>query len=122
MSVKLKAISIAGWKTIQNLGRFEPRPLNVLIGTNAAGKSNFIGFFRFLQWMLTRPGQLQLHIKENGGANSLLHYGSERTQQINAGRDFCRTLLAPHLGGRNVNFSARVIGKPGHKGGVPNWE
>jgi hypothetical protein len=37
-------------------------------------------------------------------------------------RDFCRTLLAPHLGGRNVDFSARVIGKPGHKGGVPNWE
>jgi Domain of unknown function (DUF4276) len=37
-------------------------------------------------------------------------------------RDFCRTLLAPHLGGRNVHFSACVIGKPGHKGGVPNWE
>lgn len=37
-------------------------------------------------------------------------------------RDFCRTLLAPHLGHRNVHLSARVIGKPGHKGGVPNWE
>lgn len=82
MSLKLTEISVSGYKTIEQLERFELRSLNVLIGINAAGKSNFISFFRFLQWMLTPPGQLQLYVRENGGASSFLHYGPDRTQQI----------------------------------------
>jgi len=84
MSVRLKEISITGYKTIRELHRFAPRSLNVLIGVNAAGKSNFISVFRFLQWMLTPPGQLQIHVRENGGASSFLHYGPERTKEITA--------------------------------------
>lgn len=82
MSVKLREVSVSGFKTIRRLDRFEPRPLNVLIGVNAAGKSNFVGFFRLLQWMLTPPGQLQIYLRENGGASASLYYGPERTQQI----------------------------------------
>jgi len=36
-----------------------------------------------------------------------------RTEQT-----FVRQVLAPHLGGRGVYLSARLVGKPGHKGGV----
>ena len=79
--MKLKSISIGGYKTIRQL-RFEPRSLNVLIGLNAAGKSNFISFFRFLNWMLTPPGQLQLYVRENGGASGFLYYGPERTREV----------------------------------------
>lgn len=81
MPMKLKSISISGYKTIRQL-RFEPKSLNVLIGVNAAGKSNFISFFRLLNWMLTPPGQLQMYVRENGGASGLLHYGPDKTREI----------------------------------------
>jgi len=82
--MKLKSISISGYKTIRQL-TFEPRSLNVLIGLNAAGKSNFISFFRFLNWMLTPPGQLQLYVRDNGGASGFLHYGPEKTRELTGG-------------------------------------
>jgi len=82
--MKLKSISVSGYKTIRQLSDFEPRALNILIGVNGAGKSNFIGFFRFLQWMLTPPGQLQWFVRDNGGAASFLHYGVEKTREISA--------------------------------------
>jgi predicted ATPase len=82
MGVRLTRISIAGFKTIRDLSGLEPKNLNVLIGTNGAGKSNFISFFRFMQWMLSPPGQMQLHIRDSGGASAILHYGSQRTPQM----------------------------------------
>jgi len=36
-------LTIAGFKSIRELRDFELRNLNVLIGANGAGKSNFIG-------------------------------------------------------------------------------
>lgn len=36
-------------------------------------------------------------------------------------RSFSQQLLAPHLGAFGVAFLPRVIGKPGHKGGVGEW-
>lgn len=56
------------------------RQLNVLIGANGSGKSNLIGFFRLLNFL--ESGALQLHIGEQGGADSLLHYGAKRTPQL----------------------------------------
>jgi predicted ATPase len=82
--MKLTEFSVAGFKTIKRLDCFQPGPLNVLIGSNGAGKSNFISFFRFMSWMLTPPGQLQLHVANNGGASAFLHDGPEVTQQITA--------------------------------------
>jgi recombinational DNA repair ATPase RecF len=39
-------LTITGFKSIRELRDFELRNLNVLIGANGAGKSNFIGLFR----------------------------------------------------------------------------
>jgi predicted ATPase len=39
-------IEIAGYKSIK-AERIELRPINILIGANGSGKSNFISFFRF---------------------------------------------------------------------------
>ena len=37
-------------------------------------------------------------------------------------RNFCQRILAPWLASANVSLSARVIGMPGHKGGVGSWD
>ena len=82
MAVKLESITIKGFKTIRELENFAPGSINVLIGPNGVGKSNFISFFRLLSWMLTPPGNLQEHVARLGGANALLHKGAQRTREI----------------------------------------
>lgn len=56
--------------------------INVLIGANGAGKSNFIAFFRLIQRILNE--RLQLTISEMGGPDALLHFGRKRTEQMQA--------------------------------------
>jgi hypothetical protein len=36
-------------------------------------------------------------------------------------KQFIKKILAPYLSPKNVFITARLIGKPGHKGGVGNW-
>ena len=81
---ELTSISLQGFRTIRTLADFRPGDLTVLIGPNGAGKSNFIAFFRMLSWMLTPPGQLQVHVGLLGGANKLLHDGANVTTRIEA--------------------------------------
>lgn len=78
----LSRISVAGYKTIENLDSFEPRSLSVLIGPNGAGKSNLISFFRLLSNLLS--GNLRVYVGLAGGAAKLLHDGPQRTQVISA--------------------------------------
>jgi predicted ATPase len=77
---KLDKISIKGYKSIQNLENFELSNLNILLGANGAGKSNFIAVFKLLAQMYTQ--NLQLHVQKNGGADALLHYGRKKTDEI----------------------------------------
>jgi predicted ATPase len=84
---RLARISLRGYKTIRALDEFPLGPLNVLIGANGAGKSNFISFFRLLNWMVT-SGDLQFFIGKHGGANALLHDGASVTPQIEACLEF----------------------------------
>jgi predicted ATPase len=73
MAVKLTSISLSGFKTFRELPDFELRPINVLIGANGSGKSNFLSFFRMLAKMLEQPHGLQHHIRKNGGGDTFLH-------------------------------------------------
>lgn len=56
----LKRLSIRGFKSIRELEDFELRNLNVLIGANGAGKSNFIALF---QMAGCRPQRFVPHIQ-----------------------------------------------------------
>lgn len=82
--MQLTELTISGFKSLKQLRAFQPGRLNVFIGSNGAGKSNFISFFRFLNWMLTPPGQMQMFVANNGGASAFLHDGPEVTQQVSA--------------------------------------
>lgn len=48
MSDPLRSPSIKGFKSIRSLEGFKLGSLNLLIGANGAGKSNFASFFRLL--------------------------------------------------------------------------
>lgn len=74
-------IKIQGYKSIKECD-LEIKELNVLIGANGAGKSNFIGFFKFIQQTL--EGNLQRFISKNGGPDTVLHFGRKKTEQLEA--------------------------------------
>ncbi|HWN70357.1 MAG TPA: AAA family ATPase [Haliangium sp.] len=57
--------------------------LNILIGANGSGKSNFLAVFALLHDIIEQ--RLQIHVAERGGANALLHFGQKRTSEIRIG-------------------------------------
>ena len=88
MGNALNKLTIKGFKSIKTLENFELKNLNVLIGGNGAGKSNFIDFFRLLRAMmqLSLPGlhnvNLQSFISDGGGIGDFLFNGPKVTEQI----------------------------------------
>lgn len=77
---QLDWISIEGFKSIANSGKIELRPINLVIGANGSGKSNFIEVFNLLHAL--RRGQLQEFIRQAGFANAVLHFGVKKTKSL----------------------------------------
>jgi predicted ATPase len=77
---KLKSLTIQGYKSIQKLDNLKLTNLNILIGANGAGKSNFISIFRFLERIYQK--QLQDYILNYGGPDALMHFGRKKTKEI----------------------------------------
>jgi predicted ATPase len=104
MSDTIKTISISGFKSIRTLQDFPLRSINVLIGSNGAGKSNFISFFKFLREII--ESRLQVAVQRGGGADAFLFMGPRVTRQISVktrfgmnGYDFT---LVPTVDGRLI--------------------
>ena len=83
---KVTSITIKGYKSIKALENFNLSSLNVLIGSNGAGKSNFVSLFKLLNELA--EGRLQTFIRRSGGAESILHFGAKHTPSIEVRIDF----------------------------------
>jgi len=75
----LHQIKINGFKSIKNLD-LKMKPINILIGANGAGKTNFISLFSFLRNL--SEGKLQTYTERQGYANTFFHFGSKVTPRI----------------------------------------
>lgn len=80
METPIHSITIEGFKSIRSLQEFKLRSLNILIGANGAGKSNFVEFFQLLREMV--EGRLQFTINRKGGADRHLFMGPKTTDEI----------------------------------------
>lgn len=76
----LKRLTVKGFKSIKELNNFELKNLNIIIGANGAGKSNFIQIFRMLMAMTQK--NLSKFILERGGADNFLFNGPKATSKI----------------------------------------
>lgn len=76
----LDYVKAEGFKSIEHVGPLILLDLNVLIGANGAGKSNFLGLFTLLNQI--GEGNLQEYVIRCGGADTLLRFGSKTTQWI----------------------------------------
>ncbi|UDN27739.1 AAA family ATPase [Aeromonas caviae] len=78
-SDQLSRIVIDGYKSIAHCD-LKMGSLNVLIGANGAGKSNFIGFFRLIATLLDH--RLQSLVGKAGGPDALLHFGRKQSETL----------------------------------------
>lgn len=78
--VELDEITIEGFKSIGSIPELKLTAINVLIGANGSGKSNFIEAFSFLNAI--REGHLQEYVVKAGGADRILFFGSKETDSI----------------------------------------
>lgn len=86
MGKPLDKLTIRGFKSIAKLEDFPLGPLNVLIGANGAGKSNFVEFFRLLRAMADE--QLQKFVLSQGSGDGLFHHGPKQTPKIEVALSF----------------------------------
>ena len=108
-SSHINKIKVNGFKSIREAD-IELGMLNVLIGANGAGKSNFISLFKFLKMMTA--DKMQQYIAQQGGTEHVLYMGTKETQKAviqlflknaeqtisilpTSGADMCNVELAP---------------------------
>ena len=105
---QLSRVVISGYRSIKKCD-LELRPLNVLIGSNGAGKSNFISVFTLLQNVLMK--NLQLFAAQSG-VNALLYNGRKVTDEIDFEAFFDNSsygfTLVPTDDGRLIFNSERI--------------
>ncbi|MEJ2701889.1 MAG: AAA family ATPase [Sedimentisphaerales bacterium] len=82
MGNALDQLTIKGFKSIKSLEDFELGKLNVMIGANGAGKSNFVDLFRMLRAMVDE--NFANFVEEQGGADGFLSNGPKQTRAIQA--------------------------------------
>jgi len=82
-------LEINGFKSI-NQAKVDLSPINILIGANGSGKSNFISFFDFLNRLYNR--KLNDYIALRGGDNKILHRGKKNTEEISFQIEFDKGL------------------------------
>ena len=85
VSDSLNKLTIKGFKSIKELKSFDLYNLNVFIGGNGAGKSNFIEFFRMIAAMM-EPDGLKMFIE--GNADTYLFGGPKTTPYISVKMEF----------------------------------
>lgn len=86
MGTPLKSISVSGFRSIARLDNFELRDVNLLIGANGSGKSNFVGLFQFLRELIRQ--NLGVYCARMGGADSFLFLGRRQTPELSVGLRF----------------------------------
>jgi predicted ATPase len=80
----INKIEIKGYKSIKDL-TLELKPLNILIGSNGVGKSNFIGFFKLVNTIYEQRLQ---NFSLSKGADSILSFGRKNTSSLEGSLEF----------------------------------
>lgn len=84
----INRIEIENFKSIREMN-LELSPINILIGANGAGKSNFIGFFKLLKNIYDQ--NLQNYVAEEAGADNILYFGLKESAFLKGLIEFDKT-------------------------------
>ena len=109
MRKELDRVQVNGFKSIESLDLSLNR-LNVFIGANGAGKSNFISLFQLISRIVNK--NLQIFVGESGGPDALLRYGRKTTNELQIllgfGRNTYQCVLVPTMENRLIFREEKV--------------
>ena len=94
--VRIKSVSIEGFRSLRCIQNLALPPLAVLIGANGAGKSTLLRFFDMLGWML-KDRRLQEFVLRQGGGDDQFFMGARQTPRIRAELTIGRLVLPIYL-------------------------
>lgn len=121
-SRQLRYVKVEGYKSIKSQN-VPLKNINILIGQNGAGKTNFISLFRFLRNLIN--GNLKV-TSQKYGAESLLYYGSKETNQILIQLDFdpnyYEVILQPSFNKDTLFVYSEEVGFRGDNHKQPFWD
>jgi predicted ATPase len=107
----IKELTIRGFKSIRKLEKFQLDELNILIGANGAGKSNFIDYFQMLSELVR--GRLQRWTRNQGSADRIVSFGVKETDQlmsfIKFGLNGYKFILEPTIDGGFVFQEEKIF-------------
>ena len=83
---EIKRITIKGFKSIKSLVDFELGHLNVIVGANGSGKSNFVQIFKMIRAMSMKG--FQSFVYSNGEPQSFPYNGFKETPKIEVSLEF----------------------------------
>lgn len=95
-------INIQNFKSIRDSGDIAIRPINVLIGPNGVGKTNFIQFFKLLNAIY--KGRLRFFTADNGFSNRVLYFGRKRSKFLDG-----NIVFKPADGNTNNRYDFRLV-------------
>lgn len=84
--MKIDKISIRNFLSIRELKDFKIENINILIGGNGVGKTNFISFLKLLKNISNK--NLQRYVAEQSGANNILYKGSKISESLKGRIEF----------------------------------
>ncbi len=108
MGKLIDKLTIKGFKSIRCLEDFRLGNLNILIGANGAGKSNFVSFFELFRVVLEeekcKRKVLQSYVNKQGGGDQYFYLGPKFTRSIDVQIDCAemyqfKMSLSPGAGG-----------------------
>jgi predicted ATPase len=115
----LKRVKLEGFRSIKETD-VSFRALNILIGANGAGKSNFVSFFKMMNEMM--GDRLQQYISTTGRAQANLYFGPKVTPQLSARLEFetemgfdAYLMRLSHAAGDSLVFTEEAVSFP------PDW-
>ncbi len=121
-------IYVTNFKSIKEL-KLYLNPVNILIGANGAGKSNFISLFKLLRSL--QRGNLNTYVAEQGYMDNLMYFGQRELESIKGHitfknpNDFPTNRYIYELRADNNNKAFIKVEKSGYNKGNrenPDWD
>jgi predicted ATPase len=97
-------IHIKNFKSIKDSGEIYIKPINILIGANGVGKSNFISFFKLLNSIYKQ--RLKFYTADNGYENRILYFGRKRSKFLEGS-----IVFKPERGNTNNRYNFKLVPK-----------
>ena len=104
-------IYINNFKSIRQLDDFSIYPLNILIGSNGSGKSNFISFFKLLNSIV--EGKLPNYVADNSYAHRVLYFGKKVSKERMSGGIIFKTDSDNGNTNNRYDFALKADGENG---------